>query len=259
MNILVTISAILAVIFLLVQNPNLMDLILQPTAILIVLGGTFVASAINFSIPTIKQALKSAIESLKQDKTNKLKTINETLQISHYARHNTLLDLKEMIEGLTTPFLKRGLTLAIDVENPQLLYDILSAEISYDEEQELINSRVFEAMGGYAPTFGVVGAVLGLVQAMSYIASPEVLGNGIATAFIATLYGVGIANLVFLPIAGKMKYKLREEILFKEALLQAIISITMRENTAIIEEKLIAYLKYHNKKYPAKIYQESRA
>lgn len=259
MNILVTISAISAAVFLLVQNHNLASLIFQPTAIIIVIGGTFVASAINFSIPTITQAFKSAAQSLKKDKTNKIKTINETLQISHYARHNSLLDLKDMIEKLSTPFLKRGLTLAIDVENPQLLHDILSAEISYDEEQELINSRVFEAMGGYAPTFGVVGAVLGLIQAMSYIASPEVLGNGISTAFIATLYGVGIANLIFLPIAGKMKYKLREEILFKEALLQAIISITVRENTAIIEEKLIAYLKYHNKKYPSTLYQESHA
>lgn len=256
MNILVTISAMSAVIFLLIQNPNLKSLILQPTAFLIVIGGTFLASAINFSIPTITQAFKSAIQCLKKDKTNKLKTINETLQISHYARHNTLLDLKEMIENVSTPFLRRGLGLAIDIENPQLLYDILSAEISYDEEQELINSRVFEAMGGYAPTFGIVGAVLGLVQAMSYIASPEVLGNGIATAFIATLYGVGTANLLFLPIAGKMKYKLREEILFKEALLQAIISITMGEHTAIIEEKLIAYMKYHNKKYPSNLYQE---
>lgn len=229
------------------KNSELIGLLMQPVAFSIVIGGTFVASLINFSYDTLINAIKSSTQVLRKKPDNKIKIINDIIQIAHYARHNSLLDLREIIENIENNFLRRGLQLATDIENPQLLYDILGAEIAYDEEQELINSRVFEAMGGYAPTFGIVGAVLGLIQAMSYIQNPQILAHGIATAFIATLYGVGIANLVFLPVAGNMKLKLREEVLFKEAILQGIISITMKEAPAIVEEKLIAYLKYNNK------------
>ncbi len=249
-----------AIIFMVLPNKdaNSLSLLLQPTAICVVLGGTLVASFINFSATTVLVSAKSAFESFRKKKNNKIVIIDEIIQIAYFARHNSLLELENIVEKIQNPFLKRGLQLAIDVDNPQFLHDILSAEIAYDEEQELINSRVFEAMGGYAPTFGIVGAVLGLVQAMSYIQQPEVLANGIAIAFIATLYGVGVANLVFLPVAGKMKLRLREEVLFKEAVLQAILSITMGENPAIIEEKLIAYLKYNNKKYPKTLRSEHR-
>ncbi len=98
-----------------------------------------------------------------------------------------------------------------------MIYDILKAEISYDEEEELINSRVFEALGGYAPTFGIVGAVFGLIQIMGYIQQPDILAQGIAVAFVSTLYGVGFANLLFLPVAGKLKMNTREKILFKRS------------------------------------------
>lgn len=231
-------------------------MLLQPTAIVIVIGGTFCASFINFSYQTVFQAMNSSMNIFKKTPNNKIKIVDEIIQISYFARHNSLLELEGIADRIQDNFLRRGLKLAIDIDNPQLLFEILGAEIAYDEEQELINSRVFEAMGGYAPTFGIVGAVLGLIQTMSNIQQPEVLANGIATAFVATLYGVGIANLIFLPIAGNMKLKLREEVMFKEAILQAIISITMRENPAIIEEKLIAYLKYNNKKYPKNVQAE---
>lgn len=261
MNASIIISLIIAIgIFVFSPNieNNTLNLLLQPTALLIVIGGTFCASFINFSFTTVLKALQASTIVFKNKPNNKIAIIEETLKIAYYARHNSLLDLQGIIDQVQNSFLKRGLKLAIDIENPQLIYDILEAEIAYDEEQELINSRVFEAMGGYAPTFGIVGAVLGLIQVMSYIQQPEILANGIATAFVATLYGVGIANLIFLPIAGNMKLKLREEVLFKEAILQAILSIVMRENPTIIEEKLIAYLKYNNKIYPKSLRMEQK-
>lgn len=261
MNVSVIISLIIAIaIFVFSPNVenNTLNLLLQPTALLIVIGGTFCASLINFSFTTVHNAAKSSLEIFKKKPDNKILIIDEIIQIAYFARHNSLLDMQNIIENIQNNFLKRGLQLAIDIENPQLIYDILEAEIAYDEEQELINSRVFESMGGYAPTFGIVGAVLGLIQVMSYIQQPEILANGIATAFVSTLYGVGVANLIFLPIAGNMKLRLREEVLFKEAVLQAIISIVMRESTTIIEEKLIAYLKYNNKKYPKSLRMEQK-
>jgi len=220
----------------------------QPTALLIVIGGTFCAALLNFDYSTLKTAFRTAKGVFYKEENKTMKVIDDIIQLSYFARKNGLLALQGVLGEVRDGFLSRGLQLAIDTNNPQLLYDVLSAEISYEEEQELINSRVFEALGGYAPTFGVVGAVMGLIQVMSNIQNLNVLGSGIATAFVATLYGVGCANLILLPIAGNLKQKTREKILLKEVMLQGILSILMQENPAIIEEKLVAYLKFHHKR-----------
>ena len=221
--------------------------LLQPTAFFIVIGGTLCASLINFDYATLKKAFKNARDIFYHQENKTMKVVDDIIQLAHFARKNGMLSLQGVLDQVHDPFLSRGLQLAIDMNNPQLLYDVLSAEISYEEEEELISSRVFEALGGYAPTFGVVGAVMGLIQVMSNIKDLDLLGTGIATAFVATLYGVGFANLILLPIAGNLKQKTREKILLKEVILQGILSIQMQENPAIIEEKLIAYLKFHHK------------
>lgn len=224
-------------------------ILIQPTAFFIVIGGTFCAALLNFNYATIKIAFNNAKEIFYKEENKTLKVIDDIIQLSYYARKNGLFALQNVLGGVRDPFLFRGLQLAIDLNsNPQLLYDVLAAEISYEEEEELISSRVFEALGGYAPTFGVVGAVMGLIQVMSHIQDIRLLGSGIATAFVATLYGVGCANLILLPIAGNLKQKTREKILLKEVMLQGILSIVMQENPAIIEEKLVAYLKFHHKR-----------
>lgn len=229
------------------------SVLIQPTAILIVIGGTFCAALLNFNYETIKNAFNNAKGIFYTEENRTTKVIDNIIQLSYYARKNGLLALQNVLPGVKDGFLARGLQLAIDTSNPQLLYDVLSSEIAYEEEEELINSRVFEALGGYAPTFGVVGAVMGLIQVMSHmhvtsVQNVNVLCSGIATAFVSTLYGVGCANLILLPIAGNLKQKTREKILLKEVMLQGILSILMQENPAIIEEKLVAYLKFHHKR-----------
>lgn len=225
------------------------SVLFQPTAFFIVIGGTFFAALLNFDYATIQKAFKNAKEIFYKSENITTKVIDDIIQLSYYARKNGLFSLQNVLSGVQDNFLSRGLQLAIDTNNPQLLYDVLSAEISYEEEEELISSRVFESLGGYAPTFGVVGAVMGLIQVMSHIQNVHLLGSGIATAFVATLYGVGSANLILLPIAGNLKQKTREKILLKEVMLQGILSIVMQENPAIVEEKLVAYLKFHHKSY----------
>lgn len=224
-------------------------ILFQPTAFLIVIGGTFCAATLNFNISTIKTTFSNARNIFTHsDATKPLKVIDEVIQLSYYSRKNGLFALQEVLPNVQDAFLVRSIQLAIDLNNPQLLYDMLTAEISYEEEEELINSRVFEALGGYAPTFGVVGAVMGLIHVMSNIQNLNLLGTGIATAFVATLYGVGFANLILLPIAGNLKQQTRERILLKEVTLQGVMSILMQENPAIIEEKLISYLKFHHRR-----------
>lgn len=226
--------------------------LIQPSAIIIVLGGTFCAAVLNFNLNTLKNALRASLDVFSNKPSYQIKVIDEIIFLSHQSRKQGLLSLANYIGKIQDPFLKRGVQLSVDYNNPQMIYDILKAEISFTEEEELINSRVFEALGGYAPTFGIVGAVLGLIQIMSYIQQPEVLAQGIATAFVSTLYGVGFANLIFLPVAGKLKLNLREKVLLQEIILQGIVSIQMQESPMVIEEKLLAYLKYHDKDHSLK-------
>lgn len=224
-------------------------MIIQPVAFLIVIGGTFCAAIVNFTPNVIINAIKSASTIFSPNTDNSKQVIDDIIEIAYYARRNGLFALEQVIEEIKDSFLSRGVQLCIDINNPQLIHDILEGEIAYEEEQELINSRVFEALGGYAPTFGIVGAVMGLIQVMSSMQEIDVLAKGIATAFVATLYGVGFANLIFLPIAGCLKQRLREKIMLKEVVLQSLMSIQMGENPAIIEEKLLTYIKYHNKNH----------
>ncbi len=224
-----------------------LSMLIQPAAFCIVVGGSFCAALLNFNVPTLINSFKSLTEVFNKTQDKSTQIISEIVQIAYFARRNGIFSVQEVLTKVSEPFFARGLQLAIDVDNPSLVYDILSAEISYEEEEELISSRVFEALGGYAPTFGVVGAVMGLIRVMQDIENLDVVGVGIATAFVATLYGVGFANLIFLPIAGNLKQKTREKILLKEVILQGILSIQMQENPAIIEEKLIGYLRFHNK------------
>lgn len=224
------------------------SVLIQPTAFFIVIGGTFCAALLNFNYPTIKTAFNNAKEIFYQEENKPTKVIDDIIKLSYYARKNGIFALQNVLSGIGDHFLTRGLQLAIDMDNPQLLHEVLSAEIAYEEEEELTSSRVFEALGGYAPTFGVIGAVIGLIQVMSHLDDIHLLGSGIATAFVATLYGVGVANLILLPIAGNLKQKTRDKILLKELVLQGVLSISIQEHPAIVEEKLLSYLKIHHSK-----------
>ncbi len=253
-------SAVIALVagILLVVGVQLVEtgsilMLFQPIAFLIVIGGTFCAAVMNFGAKVLINSIKSAKTIFIKQKDNTHIIIDDIIQIAYYARKNGIFALESLIEHIDDSFLKRGVKLCIDLNNPQLINDILKNEITYEEEQEFISPRVFEALGGYAPTFGIVGAVLGLIQVMSNMQNLEILGHGIATAFVATLYGVGSANLIFLPIAGNLKQRLREKVLLKEVIVQGIISIHMQENPEVIKAKLLAYLKYNNKSHITEI------
>lgn len=244
---LLAIIGFIAIFIMEISGGTSIRMILQPIAFIIVIGGTFVATAINFDKKTLILSIQNAIQIFKTEKSDTSEIIKEIMQLSIYARRNGLLAMGATINQINTPFLARGLQLVVDIGNPQLIYDILSSEIAYEEEQELISSRVFEALGGYAPTFGLIGAVIGLIDVLKDLSVLDNLGNGIATAFVSTLYGVGVANLIFLPIAGNLKQKTREKILFKELILQGIISICIQESPTILEEKLLAYTKFNSR------------
>ena len=245
-----TISIIFALLILFIvqyMETGSIKILFQFNAFLIVIGGTLCATLLNFKSRFVIDAIKSSINVFKSSNVPNTKAImDEILYLSDFTRRHGVIELNKIKDDISDPFLSRAVKLILDLNNLQSFYDILSSEIDYEEERELIHSRVFEAMGGYAPTFGIVGAVMGLIQVMSNVEDLTLLASGIATAFVASLYGVGVANLVFLPIAGNLKLHLREEIMAKQMILHGVISIYMEEHTSIIEEKLLPYI---NKKY----------
>lgn len=218
--------------------------VFQLSSALVVVGGTCGAIFLNFPLESIINAFKGVKKVFYNEKENFQEVLDQIVVLANVARQGGMLALQEMVGSIDHEFLRRGTQLTVDITNPQLLHEILAKEINLDEEEGLLNARIFEAMGGFAPTFGIIGAVLGLIQVMSNLKDPTQLGQGIALSFVATFYGVGLANMLFLPIAGKLKMRLREEIILKEMIVQGLLSIHFGENPTLIEEKLITFLNF---------------
>jgi chemotaxis protein MotA len=161
---------------------------------------------------------------------------------STLARKEGLLGLEAIIDSEKDGFAKKGLQLLVDGNEPEVIRDCLEVELTTKEHLDIQAARVFEAMGGYSPTIGIIGAVIGLIHVMQNLAKPELLGSGIATAFVATIYGVGLANLLFIPIANKLKAHIFQASQAREMVIDGISSIAEGENPRNIELKLSGFL-----------------
>lgn len=222
--------------------------ILQFTAFLIVLGGTFGAVMVNYPIKTFINGFKLAIGSVFSNKIDYETFINQLESYAQVARKEGILALESKIKEVKDPFLRRGLQYVVDGTEPENLESILSIEVSYEEEREVLSAKVFESAGGFSPTVGILGAVLGLIHVMENLADPSKLGSGIATAFVATVYGVGSANLLFLPLAGNIKIKIRARSILKELIIEGLIAIATGENPRLLREKLEGFLEKEQSK-----------
>ena len=156
---------------------------------------------------------------------------------------NTLLALENVSELETDLFSRKGLQLLVDGNEAVVIRNVLETEIGVMEQFELQAARFYEVMGGYSPTIGILGAVMGLIHVMNNLADPSLLGSGIATAFVATIYGVGFANLLLLPMAGKLKAVVQQRVLQYEMLMEGIVGIAAGENPRHIESRLQSYLR----------------
>jgi len=216
--------------------------ILQGTAALIVLGGTFGACLLQFQLPVAMASLKAVVRVFQDPKTNNREVIREIIRLANKARKEGVISLESDTQKISDPFLKKALTMAMDGVEPKVLRETMELEISNLEDETEQPIKFWQAAGGYSPTIGILGAVLGLIHVMENLSDPSKLGSGIAVAFVATVYGVGLANLVFLPMAGKLKLKSKEHLVAKEIMLVGVISILEGENPRLIEDKLKSYL-----------------
>jgi chemotaxis protein MotA len=214
--------------------------ILQPTAALIVLGGTVGAVALQFPPAALRQALYDVREALRPP-AQLAPLILALGALAHRARRDGIVALEKDAAELTDPFLRRALELAVDGFDGPAVRRMLELQLDKVEEEAEHSVKVLEAAGGYAPTVGILGAVLGLIHVMENLSEPARLGSGIAVAFVATVYGVGSANLLFLPLAGKLKLRAREVALRLEIIIEGVCSLAEGENPRALERRLSVY------------------
>lgn len=211
-------------------------------ALIIVFGGTVGATLLQFPPAVFARSLKMLSWVLRPQKMNLSAQIDKVVFWSLLARKEGLLGLENAMPNEKDPFTNKGLQLLIDGNDPDTIRDILDLDIYSKENMGLQAAALYEAMGGYAPTIGILGAVMGLIHVMQNLTNPELLGQGIATAFVATIYGVGSANLIFLPIANKLKTHVLALTQAREMLAEGIIAIAVGENPRNIKLKLGGYL-----------------
>ena len=216
--------------------------LLQPTAFLIVMGGTFGAVLVQSPLTTFTGGLRMLKWLIIPPKLQLSDMIDMMTHFSRTARKDGLLALEGYIGQMEDPFIKRGLQMLIDGIDPEQIREILEVEISSNEEHLKQKARVWESAGGYAPTIGILGAVMGLIHVMENLSDPSRLGAGIAVAFVATIYGVGSANLIFLPAAKKLLVHIGRITSYREMLVDGLVGIAMGENPRIIEGRMQGYL-----------------
>ncbi|MEC4684769.1 MAG: flagellar motor protein [Nitrospirota bacterium] len=217
--------------------------ILQPAAALIVFGGTLGATLLSFTLRDVLFALGSLKEVFfKNEDPAYDACINQIISLAHLSRKKGLVAIEPHLMDINDPFFRKTISLAIDGISPRLLRETLEEENLTFEDFRLRQSRVFETAGGFAPTIGIIGAVIGLIHVMQNLAEPAKLGQGIAVAFVATVYGVGVANLLLLPISKKLKNSLMREIKFRTMIVEAVIGIQSGINPHYLREKLLAFV-----------------
>lgn len=216
--------------------------LLQLTAFLIVMGGTVGAIMVQTPMPIFMHSLKIVKWILLPPAIAQKEAIEKIVNWSNIARKEGLLGLESLTESEPELFARKGLRLLVDGSEPETIRGILEVEVDTLEHHDTQAAKVFEGLGGYAPTIGIIGAVMGLIHVMNNLADPSKLGAGIAVAFVATIYGVGFANLFFLPIASKLKSHIHHQSKFREMIIEGIIAIAEGENPRNIETKLQGYL-----------------
>lgn len=225
---------------LIMEGGKLAD-VTQFTAAIIVVGGTVGAVMISTPMTVLLGAGKRLIGVARETAQSRAALIEELIGLASRARKLGLVSLEQEAMALPDPFMRKAMTLAIDGTDLQDLHKMLQLEIDLTQHQAESEAKVFELAGGYSPTVGIIGAVLGLIQVMKNLANIDEVGHGIAVSFVATVYGVGLANLLFLPVATKIKSRARLESERKELILEGVSSIVEGLNPKLIRAKLEAY------------------
>jgi chemotaxis protein MotA len=211
-------------------------------AMMIVVGGTTAATLINYPLKDVLGVVSTVRNAFFFEEHQPTELIKMLVSFATKARREGILTLEAELETVTDPFFVRGIRLAIDGTAPELIKDILTTELSYVESRHTSGQGIFMMMGTFAPAFGMIGTLIGLISMLRALEDPSQIGQGMAVALITTFYGALMANLIFLPLSGKLKARTDDEVLMKEIIIEGILSIQSGDNPRIVEQKLKAFI-----------------
>ena len=213
-----------------------------PISVLIVVGGTLGATLINYPLGRVLKTFGVVKNAFLYKTFDTGELINKMVDFAGKARRDGLLVLQSAAEDVKDPFLNKGIQMAIDGMEPQFIEKILNTEIEFIEERHSIGAEIFTTMGTFAPAFGLIGTLIGLVQMLQSMEDPSTIGPAMAVALLTTFYGAVMANVILMPIAGKLRTRSKEELLVKELTIEGIISIAGGDNPRVVEQKLHSFL-----------------
>ncbi|MGF7185195.1 chemotaxis protein MotA [Desulfitispora alkaliphila] len=232
----------IALIFLAIVQGGAVDGFINVQGVLIVIGGTFASTLVSSPLKDIIQHMKTVKVAFKNTKNEPEEIIAILVGFAEKARREGLLALEAEAEQVDDEFLKKGVQLVVDGTDPELVRSILDIELTFLEERHKEGQGLFEHLGAMAPAFGMIGTLIGLINMLQVLDNPDAIGPGMAVALTTTFYGSLMANLIFIPIAKKLKTRSSAEILTKEVMIEGILSIQAGENPRIVEEKMKAFL-----------------
>ncbi len=211
-------------------------------SIIIVLGGTLASTIASYPIKNVLRTNKIIRKAFVNKELSPDDTIAEIIELANIARKEGLLSLEEQGAKMDDEFLQKGIMLIVDGTDPELVRNILETELVFLEERHAEGQSIFEAMGAYAPAYGMLGTLIGLINMLRHLDDPSTIGPNMSVALVTTFYGSLLANLIFLPLANKLKIRSNKEILVKELMVEGLLSIQAGENPRIIEEKLKTFI-----------------
>ena len=211
-------------------------------SLMIVCGGTIGATLINYPISDILKVIKVAKNAFFSEKIKTKKIIETLIEMSKISRRDGILGLEKTLKDIKDPFFVKGMTLMIDGIEPTKLSELLDTEVEYIEERHRLGAEIFMTMGNFAPAMGMVGTLIGLVKMLMDMSDPSSIGPSMAVALLTTFYGVILANLIFLPISGKLKTRSAQELATKQLVMSGILSVQSGDNPRMLEQKLHSFV-----------------
>ena len=239
---IVGIVAGLAMMLIAIYDGGNVRVFLDFNSFLITVGGTIAATLVNYPVSQITETFRVLRVAFRQDRYDAMHTISMLVDMADKARREGLLELEEEAQSVEDEFLGHAIQLVIDGVEPEVIQDVLETEIDALYARHQLGQGVFETMGALAPAFGMIGTLIGLVQMLGALDDPERVGPGLAVALITTLYGAVLANLVFIPIAGKLRVRSQEEIQCKEMIISGVLAIQRGENPRLVRERLLTFV-----------------
>ncbi len=219
-----------------------LSIFINVPSIMIVVGGTIGATMINYPLPDMLKVVKVVKNAFFMKKLTANELIASFVNLAGIARREGILALESKINEMDDEFMKKGMQLSVDGLEPGAIKEILETEIDAIQERHKLGAEIFTTLGTFAPALGMIGTLIGLVQMLQTMSDPSTIGPAMAVALLTTFYGAIMANILFLPIAGKLKNRSSEEVMLKDLITEGVISIAKGENPRVIEQKLNAYL-----------------